>query len=45
MAQQWAKFLSRSIVVECEVYVADFKELRYQGGSIGDIFKDQGLIG
>ncbi|KAB1216289.1 hypothetical protein CJ030_MR4G026707 [Morella rubra] len=37
--------LSRSVIVEREVSIVDFKELKYMGRSIGYIMDDQGWIG
>ncbi|KAB1213194.1 hypothetical protein CJ030_MR5G024780 [Morella rubra] len=38
--QQWAEILSRSVIVEREVAVADFKEMKYMVRKIGDIMDD-----
>ncbi|KAB1223583.1 hypothetical protein CJ030_MR2G024126 [Morella rubra] len=45
LEQQWVEMLSRSVIVEHEVFVVDFKELKYMGRSICDIMDDQGWIG
>ncbi|KAB1212836.1 hypothetical protein CJ030_MR5G010136 [Morella rubra] len=45
LAQQRAEILCRSIIEEREVFMANFKEIKYQGRSIGDILDNQGWIG
>ncbi|KAB1216652.1 hypothetical protein CJ030_MR4G008617 [Morella rubra] len=45
LAQQRVEILSQLVIVKREIFVVDFKEIKYQGGSIGDILDDQGWIG
>ncbi|KAB1215635.1 hypothetical protein CJ030_MR4G007293 [Morella rubra] len=45
LEQQRVEMLSRSVIVESEVYVVDFEELKYMGWSINDIMDNQDWIG
>lgn len=45
LAQHRAEILSWSDIVESEIFIANFKEMRYGGRSIENIMDDQGWIG
>ncbi|KAB1223205.1 hypothetical protein CJ030_MR2G006906 [Morella rubra] len=45
LKKERVKMLSQSVIVECEVCIVDFEELKYMGRSIGDILDDQGCNG